>query len=171
MATASQLYRRQMVEQAHGMARTKVCRSKTCHVCTHLPIDNPPEPTAETNILIRMRDERIREQREREMAPAPIKPVVAAAMPVRATVERPVCKVPPVEGIAWAAVGNLISHAYQPSGNSMCGKWTREKANFERTAYNYCRNCQVAVLKMQGFHAYLISDRVCVRTAEGSRRI
>jgi len=169
MDASTREFSKQVLQRLHGMARVKICKSNRCEICKGLPSETPERPTEDTNILLRMRADRLRQTTMPEALP----PVVPKPVPViRTPVEqpRPVCKVPPVEGMSWAAVGNLISHAYT-GGDSLCGKWPRKKADFNRLAYNYCRFCQVEALKLQGIKAYLIGERVCVRTAEGIRRL
>lgn len=160
-----QKFSRQVLARMHGMTRVRICKSKICQTCKELPDDNPPWPTEDTNILLRMRAERYREELVRQALPAAVpkpSPVVVPAPRTSVEQPRPVCKVPPVQGLQWAAVGNLISHAYL-GGDSLCGKWPRNKANFDKTAYNYCRACQVEAFKILGFKAYINGERVCVK--------
>lgn len=170
------------------MARTRICRSRRCEVCAELPDDNPLPPTAESNVLIAMRDRRIREQAERErlIAQAPGAawaiaegqarnlPTVSVSVEVRGE-SRPldVCPVPTVEGITWAAVQRLVAHAWTAtSSSSICAKRVRDQADFGRPlAPNWCRECQAAVLRMLGRNVYVAGNEIRERGSTGTRKL
>ena len=150
-----QEFSKQVLARLHNMARTRICKTKNCPTCMELPNDNPPWPTEDTNILLKMRANRARSESVQQALPAVVsKPSVVTVPAPRASVEqpRPVCKVPTTEGLQWAAVGNLIYHAYT-DGDSLCGKWPRSKAKFYKRAYNYCRQCQINALALIGIAA------------------
>lgn len=176
-----------VIARLHGMTRIKICRHR-CSICVHLPKSNPPPPTAETNVLIAMREKRIADQRERDLMMARMpgamwlieegQAVNLAVMPQRVMVEQPpraldVCPVPPIDGIVWAAVQRLVAHAWPAgSSSSLCGKRQRQQADFARSsAPNWCRECQATVLRMLGRDVYVAGNEIRERGPTGTRKL
>jgi len=176
-----------VIARLHATARSRICRSRRCPICAELPDGMPPPPTAETNVLIAMRDQRIRDQAERErlIAQAPGAawaiaegqarnlPTLAMVVEVRPD-SRPldVCPVPAVEGIVWAAVQRLVAHAWATAATSLCGKRIREQADFGRPlAPNWCRECQATVLRQLGRNVYVAGNEIRERGPKGTRKL
>lgn len=143
-AVSDREFSKQVLARLHGMARTKICKSRRCETCKELPHEKPKAPTAESNVLLAMREARIRE----ELMRASLSSVVSLANPrvpvASAPVEPPkqaVYVLPVAQGCRWGAVGNLINHAFE-SGNSLCGKWPWSMARFAYAAPHYCRACR-----------------------------
>lgn len=160
------------------MARTRICR-KRCKLCAELPKSNPPVPTAETNVLIAMRERRIAEQRARELSERGAD--VIWLEPLEATSRSPrmptrpldVCPVPQLDGIMWAAVQRLVAHAWSGDDEaSLCTKRGRAQADWSRTlAPNWCRECQAEVLRRLGRDVYVAGNEIRERGQRGSRKL
>lgn len=208
-AVSDRDYSRHVMQRLHAMARVRICRGK-CRICCELP-RHPVDPTPETNVLLAMRQARIREEAEREamLAAAPgaawaiaegqvrnlppsradgtawthamresltgsstktRRQMIAAA---KAEAPRSVCPVPVADGIVWAAVQRLVAHAFSDIDTmAVCGKRSRREADFGRTtAPNWCRDCQVAVLRRLGRNVYLAGNAIRERVAAGTRKL
>lgn len=188
-AVSDREYSKRVIARLHGMTRVRICRTR-CAICFLLPRDNPPPPTAENNVLIAMREQRIRDEAEREaiIAQAPgaawaIAEGQVRGLPTLQTVVRlshqphdrglEVCPVPETPGIVWAAVQRLVAHAWDDGGTeSLCGKRRRHQADWTRaTAPNWCRECQVAVLRLLGRDVYVAGNEIRERSATGTRKL
>lgn len=176
-----------VLARLHGMARTRICRHR-CRLCADLPKSNPPPPTAETNVLIAMREKRIADQRERELLLQRMPGAIwlieegqahnLAMTPERLPREpssRPIdiCPVPALEHITWAAVQRLVAHAWPAVGeSSLCGKRAKTQADWTRaSAPNWCRECQAEVLRRLGRDVYVAGNEIRERGPRGSRKL
>ena len=142
--TGSQEFSKQVLARLHGMARIRICKKRGCPTCKELPRERPTAPTAENNILLAMRAERIRQELLRTSLQTVVSPPSVVAVPdTSAPMEpaRTLHRLPAAEGFAWAAVGNLMNHAFA-SDVSVCGKWPRDKARFNWVGYHYCKACR-----------------------------
>lgn len=187
-AVSDRKFREQAIARLHAMTRVRICRGP-CAICRELPASNPPPPTAETNVLIAMRYQRIQEEAEREaeIARAPGAawaiaegqvrglPSLQSSRIISAPQDRglEVCPVPDVDGIIWAAVQRLVAHAWDGSNDaSLCGKRERYQAEWSRsTAPNWCRECQVSVLRLLGRDVYVAGNEIRERSATGTRKL
>lgn len=188
-AVSDRKYSMRVMARLHSMARVRICRTR-CAICLSLPLDNPPPPTAETNVIIAMREQGIRDKPKREdvIALAPgaawaIAEKQVRGLPTPQTVARlshqshdrglEVCPVPETPGIVWAAVQRLVAHGWDDGGTeSLCGKRARHQADWTRTtAPNWCRECQVAVLRRLGRDVYVAGNEIRERSATGTRKL
>jgi len=143
-AVSDREFSKQVLARLHGMARTKICKSRRCQVCKELPRERPTTPSAENNVLLAMREARIREELMRAALPSVVSLTHPTVPVASASVEPPkqaVYVLPVAQGCRWGAVGNLINHAFE-SGNSLCGKWPWSMARFDYAAPHYCRACR-----------------------------
>lgn len=181
-------FSKRVIARLHGMTRVRICNNQRCVICCNLPRSNPPAPTAENNVLIAMRYQRIREEAEREqeiarapgaawaiaegqvrgLRPQPSPRSTSAREPLRTT-----CPVPETVGIVWAAVQRLVAHAYVDGDTlAICARRSRADADFSRSfAPNWCRHCQVAVLRRLGRDVYLAGNAIRERVAAGTRKL
>ena len=166
MSCSSDDFSASVLVRLHAMARTRICR-KRCKLCAELPKSNPPAPTAETNVLIAMRERRIAEQRARELSDRGadviwLAPETTNRSPRTPTRPVDVCPVPQFDGIVWAAVQRLVAHAWAFDDEaSLCTKRTRTQADWSRTlAPNWCRECQAEVLRRLGRNVYVAGNEI-----------
>jgi len=141
-------FSQQVLARVHGMARVRICKSRRCQVCKELPRERPATPTAENNVLLAMRAERIRQELLRTSLQAVVpKPSAEALSATQPSVEpaRPLYRMPAKKGYRWGAVGNLLNHALGDADTSVCGKFPVTKARFDLAGYHYCKTCREVV--------------------------
>lgn len=147
MAVSDREFSKQVLARLHGMARTKICKSRRCETCKELPRERPATPTAENNVLLAMREERIRQELVRASLSAVVQVARVEAMPAPSPPverERQMHRLPAAQGCQWGAAGNLLNHAFA-DGDSLCGKWPRSRTRFDLVGYHYCRACKEAM--------------------------
>lgn len=140
-------FSQQVMVRLHGMARIKICKKRGCPTCKELPRARPTTPTAENNVLLAMRAERIRQELLRTSLQGVVsKPIVEPVPVAQPQVEpaRQVHRLPAAQGYRWAAIGNLMNHAFAGE-TSACGKWPVSKAKFDSVGYHYCKGCREVV--------------------------
>ena len=172
-------YRRQALARLHITARVRICRDRRCATCRELPKERPTTPSPENNALLAMQQARFRTESMRDSLPAMVSSGTAQAargLPrSRASVDqpRPLCPVPLREDITWASVQRLVAHAWQlDADDSLCGKRKRHLADWSRGfAPNWCRECQVAVLRLCGRSVYIAGNEIRERMASGTRKL
>ena len=172
-------FRRQALARLHITARVRICRSPRCPTCRELPKDRPTAPSPENNVLLAMQQARFRAESMRETLPTMVSSGAEEAardLPrSRASVDqpRPMCPVPPVEGVIWASVQRLVAHAWRVGAeSSLCAKRTRDVADWTRAfAPNWCRECQVAVLRICGRQVYIAGNEIRERGPDGTRKL
>lgn len=172
-------YRATVLARLHATARTKLCKHGGCRICRGLPRERPAAPSPENNVLLAMQQARHVAESLPESLPAglPGDQVVAVVRVSRsrASVDqpRPLCPVPQMEGIEWASVQRLVAHAFRAGGDlSLCTRRTRAQADWSRAfAPNWCRECQVVVLRALGRAVYIAGNEIRERIAAGTRKL
>lgn len=171
-------FRREVLARLHITARVRICRNY-CSICARLPRDRPTATSTDNNILLEMRAAAVQQELVREALSPMVSRTEGGPSPRmprrRSSLEqpRPVCPVPPVAGILWAAVQRLVAHAWQQGADvSLCGKRPTSLADWQRDyAPNWCRECQVAVLRQLGRDVYVAGNEIREHTLTGSRKL
>lgn len=170
--TSDQDYSQQVLTRLHHMARIRICNEPECETCMTLPVKKPTEITAQNNILVRMRMERIEMQRQQELAENQPVPRMDVGPKTTTFSNKNKPALPMCEGVVWAKADKRYSHAFKNGDNiSMCSRFRRIEAVFDRLGPNPCRECKMHVLRANGRDVYLAGGKIIERTDKGLRKV